>query len=74
MDAKDIDKVEVEVKRFMQKMKAWKDAVKADKGYLITGHDTRFYSEHPVEAGAVRRASLDLTRILAVFRKPGKMI
>jgi hypothetical protein len=73
MNLKYIEIVEVEIKRFRQKAKTLKDAINADKGYLINGYDTRFYSNHPKETGALRRASLDLTRVLAEFRKPSHL-
>lgn len=55
---------EAEAQRFLAKVKAWRAAQRKEK-----------HGEHlmtvptPREAGAMRRASMDLTRALATMRK-----
>ena len=49
--------VEVEMKRLQERIDAWRAAVKA------------IPETHPRESGAIRRASMDLTRALAAYRK-----
>lgn len=55
-----------EARRFIQKAEAYEAQVSA---YLRAGSKGYFYK--PKEQGAVRRASMDLTRALAEMRKPG---
>lgn len=55
-----------EARRFIQKAEAFEAQVSA---YLRGG--SRHYFSAPKESGAVRRASMDLTRALAEMRKPG---
>ena len=53
------------------------EAITEAKRFLKRAHeyekvmaDRRVEWEHPIECGALRRASLDLTRALARMRKP----
>ena len=58
-DAKVRDAVN-EAKRFIKAAETYRRAVAAQSYYT-----------YPKESGAVRRASMDLTRTLAEMRKPG---
>jgi hypothetical protein len=49
---------EAEAKRFLMRLSAWRKAEKKEPG------------THPRETGAVKRASMDLTRALADLRRP----
>lgn len=60
-DAKVRDAVN-EAKRFIKAAEAYRRAVAAN---------AQTYYTYPKESGAVRRASMDLTRTLAEMRKPG---
>lgn len=51
----------LEAKRFLAKHKEYEASVKTLSGYQVTGSK---------ESGALRRASMDLTRALAEMRKP----
>lgn len=58
-----LDKVrtaEAEARRFLERAKAWRAAQGTPHGCTST----------PKESGALRRASLDLTRALAEMRRP----
>lgn len=53
-----------EAQRFLERTKALKDEIKAN--------ETRQYQRHSLpERAAAKRASMDLTRALAQFRKEG---
>lgn len=54
-----------EARRFLQKVDAFEMQVSA---HLRSG--SKHYFSAPKEAGALRRASMDLTRALAAMRKP----
>lgn len=62
---KKLNALEKEIKRMTSKMKALREAV-AERKYA---GDTCYY-HCPKESGAVRRASLDLSRALSEFRRP----
>lgn len=56
-----IDDSVIEARRFIKRATAWKKRLKSDgMAYLIGSK----------EGGAAKRASMDLTRILAELRKP----
>jgi hypothetical protein len=57
MERDKVARAEDEAIRFLERAKEWRLAVKGD-------------DRVPVAAGALRRASLDLTRSLAEMRKP----
>lgn len=54
-----LDEVMVEVRRFLERAR---DAAKVLK-------KSNYYGENPLEKGAVKRASMDLTRALVKLRK-----
>jgi hypothetical protein len=59
-----IDEAEAEAKRFLAKVKAWRAVQRKEK------HGEHLFTVFtPKEAGAMRRASMDLTRALAAMRK-----
>lgn len=58
---------EAEAKRFLSRVTAWR---KAQSTY-VAPNGMVFSVSTPRESGALRRASLDLTRALAAMRKPG---
>lgn len=60
MDAAKLNAAIKEAKRFLEKAKGLKDVEVAFPEYGF----------HPRESGAVRRASMDLTRALADLRRP----
>lgn len=60
-----VEKVFVEMQRLSAAITALHDVAKSEKG------QPDFYSYFPRETGAVRRASMDLTRALADMRKSG---
>lgn len=66
MSPENIKRAEDEAKRFLATVKAWRAATTIEKH-----HGYEFASYAPRESGAMRRASLDLTRALASMRKPG---
>lgn len=66
MNAKTLEAAVYQARRFIERAEALK---KAAKDHSMSA-DFGFYA-HPKESGAVRRASLDLTRALAEMRKPG---
>jgi hypothetical protein len=55
-----IDLTITEARRFILKAMAWKKRIQKDRFYLVSASK---------EGGAAKRASLDLTRFLAEFRK-----
>jgi hypothetical protein len=61
-----LTKVTDEITRFLACAKAWNDREMAEE-LLKKKHDTRCYNTK--EGGALRRASLDLSRALANMRK-----
>lgn len=56
-DLRRVDVAEAEARRFLSRVAAWRNAFVADPG------------THPKESGAMKRASMDLTRALATLRK-----
>lgn len=68
MNDKSIDRATAEAKRFLERAKEWKAATK-DPDW-IGGDGYKYYPSAPKQSGALRRASLDLTRALAEMRKP----
>lgn len=67
MDDKKISTVKREIKRFLEKEKELAEA-KAKAKYTYDGR--QYEGSCPKESGALRRASMDLTRALADLRKP----
>jgi hypothetical protein len=61
VNAKKIAVAKAEAKRFLQKVKEYEEA--------SCGCDYSGWM-HPVQSGAMRRLSMDLTRALADMRKP----
>jgi hypothetical protein len=61
-----IKTAEAEAKRFLAKVSEWR---KAQGTYEANG--TTYSNHTPKECGAVKRASMDLTRALSTMRKPG---
>jgi hypothetical protein len=58
-------------KLFLIRAKAFSDATRnPDVSYEYQGKPVLTYPSAPRESGALRRASLDLTRALAWMRKP----
>lgn len=55
-----------EAKRFLQRVKEWE----AEQGTYEGHGGFRFSISTPKQSGAVRRASMDLTRALSAMRKP----
>lgn len=66
MDAEKIKTAEAEAKRFLARIAPWRKAQGTYEGH--NGH--RFSIGTPKQGGALRRASMDLTRALADMRKP----
>ena len=62
MQIKYVKQVKVEIERLQARIEA------LEKVGGLTGEDYEPIWEHPKEQGAVRRASMDLTRALAVMR------
>jgi hypothetical protein len=60
MDAAKLKAAEAEAKRFLSRCADYRKAAGESDGAW----------EHPRESGAVKRASMDLTRALADLRKP----
>lgn len=54
-----IDAIKQELERFQKRLKEFEIAIRGPRYWMV-----------PKESGAVRRASLDLTRELANFRRP----
>jgi len=57
-----VNQAAVEAQRFLKTVAEWNKA---------EGAKAESYYSTPKESGAVRRASMDLTRALAELRKPG---
>lgn len=66
MTKEQIATAEAEAKRFLKRVADWR---KAQGTYENNGHT--FSLATPRESGAVRRASMDLTRSLAAMRRFG---
>lgn len=73
-----LQEAKTECLRFMGRVAALEAAYEAltrkVEALNIANQDRTFYhglSDHPAETGAVRRASLDLTRALAKMRRHG---
>ena len=74
MQNANIDRAVAEAKRFLERAKAYREALKSPDRRGWTDAQGK-YHEHisinaPLESGALRRASLDLTRALAAMRRP----
>lgn len=54
-----------EAKRLIDRIEEWE---LSRKQYEVSGH--KYFVHSPKESGALRRASMDLTRALAEMRKP----
>lgn len=68
-----IERAVHEAKRFLERHGEWKRATATPERSWTdpsTNEVYRFYPNAPKESGALRRASLDLTRALAEMRKP----
>ena len=67
MKLSDIDNAISEAERFLARAHRYREASKTSDG---SGKVHKTYPFLPAESGALRRASLDLTRSLAEMRKP----
>lgn len=67
-----IDRAIAEAKRFLERAKDYRDAIKEPDGEYVDQHGMvrKTYPSAPAESGSMRRASLDLTRALAAMRRP----
>ncbi|MCA3375677.1 MAG: hypothetical protein INF64_01005 [Roseomonas sp.] len=65
MKKETIATAKAEAKRFLSRVSEWENA----QGTYKVGEHT-FHTYTPKQGGALRRASLDLTRALAEMRKP----
>ena len=63
-----------EARRFLARVKAWEALEKAPADMRPGGWNGKPYDARrrpgPMETGAIRRASMDLTRALSALRKP----
>lgn len=66
MQPKAIKKAKAEAKRFLEAVKAYE--TEHAKTYESGGYT--WHQSAPMQSGAMRRASLDLTRALAAMRRP----
>lgn len=66
-----IDRAIAEAKRFLERAKDYRDAIKEPDSAYVDQHGMvrKTYPSAPKESGALRRASLDLTRALAAMRR-----
>lgn len=66
MNIHTLDTAMAEARRFIERGEALQQA-------MADGVETRrtYVNDHPKECGAVKRASMDLTRALADVRRPG---
>lgn len=62
-----VQKVWAEIHRTIDAIKAMDESNQGDRERY--GSSAKFYGNCPKESGAVRRASMDLTRALAVMRR-----
>jgi hypothetical protein len=73
MDKDQIERVLTECARFQAKARILLEALKADEKRVAderaTGREYSYSNHFPKETGALRRASMDLTRELAQLRK-----
>lgn len=67
-----------EAERFLDKAKRLKRVKTLDRRNVDEAnqkvhapHERRYYQDFPKDSGAVKRASMDLTRALADLRRPG---
>ena len=71
MENANIDRAIAEAKRFLERAKDLREATRCPDGsYEYEGKIHKTYPLAPKEHGALRRASLDLTRALAEMRRP----
>lgn len=66
MNMQKIEAARAEAQRFIDRV----DALRREHINYMSG-DRKYYFSAPKESGAVRRASMDLTRALSDMRKPG---
>lgn len=59
-DRKRVADAEAEARRFLARVAAWKTSIKKP-------------GTHPIESGAMKRASMDLSRALALLRRGDAM-
>jgi hypothetical protein len=64
MRKENITAAKAEAKRFLARVSEWE---KVQGTYVAYGHT--FHNDTPKQSGALRRASMDLTRALAEMRK-----
>jgi hypothetical protein len=72
MDKKKLDIAIEEAERFLKKAKSLRDLTISDEKRIKMAKEKGDYywvSSNPKESGAVRRASMDLTRALADLRR-----
>ena len=69
MDKKKIDRAVEEAKRFLDRVKELQVEQKKVVTYESCGEKYTYVPSCPKECGAVRRASMDLTRALADLRR-----
>ena len=71
MQKANITRAVLEAQRFLARAKDYLEATKnPDGSYEYQGKIHKTYPSAPAESGAMRRASLDLTRPLAAMRRP----
>lgn len=64
------EEIKLAVKEAKRFIKAAELCLEARKPYRVDGVDFEFHETAPKQSGALRRASMDLTRQLAEMRKP----
>jgi len=69
MDKKKLDTAVNEAKKFLDRVKELQTEQKKTMTYEVFGEQHTYIPSCPKESGAVRRASMDLTRALADLRK-----
>jgi len=71
MQKDDLYRAVAEAKRFLDRVNDYREATKNPDGeYEYDGVIHKIYPSAPAESGAMRRASLALTRALAAMRRP----
>jgi len=69
MDVKKLNTAIEEAKKFLDRVKELQTEQKKTTTYEILGEQHTYVPSCPKESGAVRRASMDLTRALSDLRK-----
>jgi hypothetical protein len=69
MDIEKLNNTIEEAERFLKKAKELRDLMEDGKRKMESGDKYYYPSDNPKESGAVRRASMDLTRSLADLRR-----